>query len=99
MSKLKSRNKIIYIIVAVLILIGGIVCFTKGFNIELTFMPRQEIVVSNNTELDVNKIEELARSVLNGQKVKALEVERFGNSVQIIATEISDEAKQEIINK
>lgn len=99
MSKLKSGNKIIYIIVAVLILIGGIVCFTKGFNIELTFMPRQEIVVSNNTELDVNKIEELAKSVLNGQKVKAQEVERFGNSVQIIATEISDEAKQEIINK
>ena len=63
MSKLKSGNKIIYIIVAVLILIGGIVCFTKGFNIELTFMPRQEIVVSNNTGLDSSKVFEIAKEV------------------------------------
>lgn len=99
MDELKNKNKVIYIIVAVLILIGVIVCCTKGFNIELTYMPRQEFVVSNNTGLDVNKIEEIAKSVLGGKKVKAQEVERFGNAVQIISTEISDEAKQEIINK
>ena len=99
MSKLKSGNKIIYIIVAVLILVGAIVCGIKGFNIELFYMPRQEMIISNNTGLDSSKVLEIAKSVLGNQKVKVQEVERFGNSVQITSTSISDEEKQNIITK
>lgn len=99
MENLKNKNKIICIIVAVLILIGAIVCGVKGFNIELAYMPRQEMIISNNTGLDINKIKEFAVASLGSQKVKVQEVERFGNAVQIISTEISEDAKQEIINK
>ena len=62
MKEQKSTKKIIYLIIAIIIIIGAIVCKAKGFNIELIYS-------------------------------------RFGNAVQIISESISDEEKQNLINK
>lgn len=99
MKEQKNANKIVYIIIAIIIIIGGIVCEAKGFNIELLYSSRQEIILSNATELDVSKIEEIAKSVLENKKVKVQKVERFGNAVEIISNEITNEEKENIINK
>ena len=99
MKEQKSTKKIIYLIIAIIIIIGAIVCKAKGFNIELIYSNRQQISISNSTELDTNKIEEISKSILEGRKVKVQELERFGNAVQIISESISDEEKQNLINK
>lgn len=99
MKEQKNTNKFIYIVIAIVIIIGAIVCWKKGFNIELFYSNRQEILISNSTELDVNKIEEISKSVLENRKVKVQKQERFGNAVEIIAPSISEEEKQNIINK
>lgn len=99
MKEQKSTKKIIYLIIAIIIIIGAIVCKAKGFNIELMYSNRQQISISNSTELDTNKIEEISKSILVGRKVKVQELERFGNAVQIISESISDEEKQNLINK
>lgn len=99
MKEQKSTKKIIYLIIAIIIIIGAIVCKAKGFNIELIYSNRQQISISNSTELDTNKIEEISKSILVGRKVKVQELERFGNAVQIISESISDEEKQNLINK
>ena len=95
MKEQKSTKKIIYLIIAIIIIIGAIVCKAKGFNIELIYSNRQQISISNSTELDTNK----SKSILVGRKVKVQELERFGNAVQIISESISDEEKQNLINK
>lgn len=99
MKEQKSTKKIIYLIIAIIIIIGAIVCKAKGFNIELIYSNRQQISISNSAELDTNKIEEISKSILAGRKVKVQELERFGNAVQIISESISDEEKQNLINK
>lgn len=99
MKEQKSTKKIIYLIIAIIIIIGAIVCKAKGFNIELIYSNRQQISISNSTELDTNKIEEISKSILAGRKVKVQELERFGNAVQIISESINDEEKQNLINK
>lgn len=99
MKEQKSTKKIIYLIIAIIIIIGAIICKAKGFNIELIYSNRQQISISNSTELDTNKIEEISKSILAGRKVKVQELERFGNAVQIISESISDEEKQNLINK
>ena len=96
---MKEQQKIIYIIIAIIIVIGAIICGTKGFNIELLYSNRQEIVISNNTELDKPKVEEIAKSVLGDKKIYLQNVERFGNAIQIISSEITDEEKNNIVNK
>ncbi len=99
MKEQKSTKKIVYLIIAIIIIIGAIICKAKGFNIELIYSNRQQISISNSTELDTNKIEEISKSILAGRKVKVQELERFGNAVQIISESISDEEKQNLINK
>ena len=96
---MKSTKKIGLIIAAIIIIVGAIVCKTKGFNIELTYANRQQMNVSSSTELDVKKIEEISKSILTDRKVRVQKLERFGNAVQIIAETISDEEKQNVINK
>ena len=96
---MKSTKKIGLIIVAVIIAIGAIVCKTKGFNIELAYSNRQQMNISSSTELDISKVEEISKSILTNRKVRVQKLERFGNAVQIIAETISDEEKQNLVNK
>ena len=98
MKEQGKANKILYIIVAVIIILGAIFYSTKKFNMEPIYSNREQIVLSNNTEFDAGKVEEIARSVLN-RKVIIKKVERFGNSVQIISDTISEEEKTNIVNR
>ena len=95
----KQANKILYVVIAIIIIIGAIVCKIKGFNIELVYSSRQEILISSGLEFDLSKIEEISKSILTNRTVKVQEYERFGNAVEIISEEITEEEKEKIITK
>ena len=95
----QKRAKILCIIIAIIIIAGAIVIGVKGFNIELIYSSRQEIVITNNTGLDLNEIKEIAESVLENKKVKVQKNQKFENSAIIISKEISEEEKENIVNK
>lgn len=95
----QGNAKIIYIIIALIIIIGAIICGVKGFNIELQYSSRQEMILSHSTEFDVSKIEEISKSILENREVKVQKVERFGNAIEIVSSKISDEEKENIIKK
>lgn len=99
MEEQKSTKKIIYCIMAVIIIIGAIVCYTKGFNVDLQYSSKQKIIISNNTVFDKTKVEEIAKEILKNRKVKVQEIGRFSNAVEIVSTQITDEEKSEIVNK
>ena len=75
------------------------ICGVKGFNIELQYSNRQQMILSSSTELDISKIEEISKSILENKEVKVQKVERFGNAVEIVSNEISNEEKENIIKK
>ena len=95
----QKKAKILCIIIAIIIIAGAIVIGVKGFNIELIYSSRQEIVITNNTGLDLNEIKEIAESVLENKKVKVQKNQKFENSAIIISKEISEEEKENIVNK
>ena len=64
MNKLKNKKVILYIVIAIIIIIGSIICGIKGFNIEILYSNRQEITISNNIELDISKVKEISKSVI-----------------------------------
>lgn len=94
-----GMKKAIKYIILILIIIGAIVCKVKGFNIDMEYQTRQQIIIDNYTELNTKRIEEIAKEVLAGKKVKVQEVSYFGNSIEITSNEITEEEKQNIINK
>ena len=93
------KKQYLYIIIAIVIIIGAVICGVKGFNIELQYSNRQEMILSSSTELDISKIEEISKSILENKEVKVQKVERFGNAVEIVSNEISNEEKENIIKK
>lgn len=99
MKEQKNTKKIVCLIAIIIIIISAIICKTKGFNIELMYSNRQSVNISSSTELDVSKIEEISKEILTNRKVKVQKLERFGNALQITAETISDEEKENIINK
>ena len=93
------KDKFIYIILAVVIIIGAIVYKINGFNKELAYSNRQEFTVSAASSFDISKVKQLTKEVLGNKKVSVQKVERFNNAIVIASTEISEEEKEEIINK
>ena len=95
----QKKAKILCIIIAIIIIAGAIVTGVKGFNIELIYSNRQEIIITDNTGLNIDEIKEIAESVLENKKVKVQKNQKFENSVVIVSKEISEEEKENIVNK
>ena len=93
------KNKAIYVFLIILIIAGAIVYKVKGLNKELNYSNRQQFEISAASTFDVSKVETIAKEVLSNRKVKVQKVERFNNALEIISTEISEDEKQNIINK
>lgn len=92
------KKKIFLIIIAVIIVVGAVFYSLKKFNMEECYSAREQIVISNSTGIDEEKIKEIAKSVLN-RNLTVNKVERFGTTVQILVDTISEEEKEAIINK
>lgn len=92
-------KKLIYFIATIIVIIGIVLGYVKGFNKELIYSSRQQIVINSEKELDVNKIQNIAKDILVDRKINVQNVDRFGKTVEINATTISEEEKKNIINK
>ena len=89
------KNKLLYIILIIGIIVGAIVYKVK----ELNYSNRQEFEISAASTFDVSKVEEIVKSVITNRPIKVQKVERFENALEIISAEISEEEKENIINK
>lgn len=99
MKNISKKNKLIYAIVFLIIIAGIIVYFTKGFNFEMKYAKRDQIILANKTGFDSNKIYEISKEVFSNKNFEIREVNIFNNAVAISAPEIIEEEKGEIIEK
>ena len=97
---MKQRNKkIIAIVILALIILAGIVVVNiLGFNKQLEFKQGQSIDVYVRKEIDEKKIKEIANEVLGKENMVQL-VEIYKDMVTIRAEQITEEQKNNIVNK
>ena len=98
---MKQKNiKIIIISIMTLIILAGIVVTgIYGFNKELKYSQSQSIDVYIEQEADVAKIKEIVNENLGNSNNMVQTVEIYKDLVTIRAKEITDEQKNNIINK
>lgn len=96
---MKTKNIIIYIIICLIIIAGIAVWDSKGFNTELQYSSRYQIELSNKTGIDVSDIKQIASDVLGDTRFFVQKVETFGNYVAIVSEQMSDEQKNNIVDK
>lgn len=99
MKNMDGKNKIIYAIACIIIIVGAIVYFTKGFKFDMEYAKKDQIVLSNKTGFDISKVKEFSKEVFESKEFTVQEVEIFKNAVEISAKEITEEEKGKIIEK
>ena len=100
MKQLKGKNtKILAIIIISLIIIAGIiVTIVLGFNKELKYSQAQSIDVYIEQQVDRNKIKDIANEILGSSNMVEV-VEIYEDMVTIRAKTISEEQKNNLVNK
>ena len=99
MKKIDIKAKILIIILVVIIIAGIIMIGTKGFNFDLVYEKSQRIELYLENEFNTADIKAITDEVMNAKNVVIQKVEVFEDTVSIIASQITDEEKTNIINK
>ena len=100
MKQLKGKNKKILaiIIISLIIIAGIIVTIILGFNKELKYSQTQSIDVYIEQQVDRNKIKDIANEILGRNNMVEV-VEIYEDMVTIRAKNISEEQKNNLVNK
>lgn len=98
---MKQRNiKIIVIAIEALVILAGIVIINiMGFNKELRFSQSERIDVYIENEADKAKVKSIVNEVLGNQNNMVQTVEIYQDMVTIRAKEITEDQKNDIVNK
>lgn len=95
---MKNKKILIYSLV-VFILAGMIVILLKGFNVDLMIRNHDSIEYIIGKEFKLKDVKKIAEEQLNGKKVKIRTIEVFDDAVSINSLEITEEEKNNIVNK
>ena len=100
MKQLEDPKKLIsYMVIAIVIIIGAIIVALKGFNVELRYTANQKVELAIGETVDVAKIQEKADEVFGKGNSIVQVVEIFKDAVQITAKEITEEQKDDLVEK
>lgn len=94
-----NNKKILYIILACVIIIGAVIIGFKGLNFGLKYEPNKQIEIYIGKEFDNNDIKQMVREVIENKQVIVQKVELYEEMVSITVKEISDTEIEELNNK
>ncbi len=94
-----KNKKIIYIILACIILIGAIITGVKGLNVGLKYSINKQIEINLGKEFDLNNIKQIVKEVIGNKEIQVQKVELYEEIVSIIVREITDEQIEQINTK
>lgn len=99
MKEISQKMKIISLLIAIIIIVGTIVTLTVGFNFDLKYQEAKKIQLYLEKDFEISDIKQITNEVLSNEKVMIQKVEVFEDTVSIIAKEITDEQKTNLVNK
>ena len=96
----KKGNKKIIAIISILIIIAGIIMIAvKGFNFDLKYQDTKRIILSVGQNFNISDIKEITNEIFESEPVMIQKVEVFEDAVSITTKDITDEQKNNLINK
>ena len=99
MKKLTNKTKAICLILAVVIIAGIAVIATMGFNIELNMQKSDRVELYLEKDFEISDIKTITNEVFQNEPAVIQKVEVFGDTVGITVKEITNEQKQQLVEK
>ena len=99
MKNLTSKQKILIVLLAIIIISGIIVTVTIGLKFDLKYEKSQKIELNLKKEFEISDIKTITDEVLKGQDVIIQKVELYEDMVSIISNQITEEQKNNIVQK
>lgn len=99
MKKITTKQKIILSIIALIIIAGIAITTTIGLNYDLRFQEAKKVELYLEKDFEISDIRNITNEVIPNQSVIIQKVEVYEDSVSIISKEITEEQKQNLINK
>lgn len=98
-NKLRKKTKIIFTIIAIIILIGIAITCTIGLNFDLRYRDSKRMELYLEQDFNISDIKQMTDEVMPDKKVIIQKVEVYEDTVSITAEDITDEEKQNLIDK
>lgn len=99
MKEITKKQKIAMIILAIIIIAGLAITFTLGFNFDLRMQETKKVELYLENSFEIADIKNITDEVFTNQEVMIQKVEVYEDSVSITVKEITEEQKQNLINK
>lgn len=95
----QKSTKILILLIAIILIAGTIITFTKGLNFELKYKDNQNIELNLGQEFKEDDMLQIAEEVFGKQQVIVQYIEVYKDAAKITTTQINDEQKADFIAK
>ena len=95
----QKETKILVVMIAIILVLGTIMIFTKGLAFELKYQDSKKIEVNLGKEFEEKDIKEIPTEIFEKQPVNIQAIEVYKDAVSITTTEITEEQKSELVTK
>ncbi len=92
-------KKIVYAVLAVIIVLGIIVIATVGFNVDVIYSNHRELKVYVGKDYNIDEVKQIVNEVIPKEKIIINKVEKFNDSFIIKTDKISDEQLEDLKQK
>ena len=99
MKNISKKTKILSFLIAIIIIVGIVVTLTVGFHFDLRYQATKKITLNLATTFEVKDIKQITDESLANQEVLIQKVEIYEDMVSILAKDITEEQKTNIVNK
>lgn len=95
----QKEIKILVALIAIILILGSIMIFTKGLAFELKYQETQKVEINLGKTFEESDVRTITNEIFGKQKVKIQAIEVYKDAISLTTTQISEEQKSELIEK
>lgn len=95
----QTKTKILIALIAIILIAGTVMIFTKGLAFELKYQDNQKVELNIGKTFEEKDIKSITNDVFGKQPVMVQAIEVYKDAISITTTQITDEQKTELVTK
>lgn len=95
----QKQTKILVALIAIIIIAGAIMIFTKGLAFELKYRDSKKVEINLGKRFEEKDIKEITNEIFGKQEVIIQPIEVYKDAMSITTTEITEEQKSNLVTK